>query len=103
MKIKPFIIVLVFILVLFLLSNKAPKTSDITPQGDTYSTLALACSNAGGNYSPEFNECAFINAEKCAILGGTFSEGNSACRHQKGYPNIPCIEIPVSVCEFGTR
>src|SRR3989304_3203507 len=50
------------------------------------------CQQGGGNWLSEFNECEGISSEQCSIMGGTFKECESACRH------IPDAEICTLQC-----
>jgi len=54
------------------------------------------CQQDGGNWLSEFNECELISSEQCSIMGGTFKECESACRHN---PDAEiCTLQCVSVC-----
>ena len=56
------------------------------------------CSDSGGNWLANYNECEYTSQEWCNKKGGEFKECESACRHD------PTAEICtlqcVPVCQF---
>jgi hypothetical protein len=64
--------------------------------GCTTKEAGVTCEDLGGNFLEEHNECEYISQAECDILGGTYNECASACRHD---PNAEmCIEVCVPVC-----
>ena len=55
------------------------------------------CQRDSGNWLSEFNECELISSEQCSIMGGTFKECESACRHNPDAENCTLQCIPVCV------
>ena len=55
------------------------------------------CQQGGGNWLPEFNECELISSEQCSIMGGTFKECESACRHDPDAEICTLQCVPVCV------
>jgi hypothetical protein len=81
---KKYVIGILLVLVLGLATGCGTKEVDVT------------CEDLGGNYLEEHNECEYLTQEECDILGGTFDDCASACRHD---PNAEmCIEVCVPVC-----
>jgi hypothetical protein len=59
-------------------------------------TKEVTCEELGGNFLEAQNECEYITQEECDLLGGTFDDCASACRHD---PNAEvCITLCVPVC-----
>lgn len=61
------------------------------------------CEQNEGTWLAAYNECESatggIDDKTCKELGGTFSECDSACRHNSN-PNAACIEVCINVCKF---
>lgn len=65
---------------------------------DGSSGVAQACSDAGGTWLAEHNECEYVSAEWCSQYNGTFQECASACRHD---PEADvCTMQCVPVCQL---
>ncbi|MBM3896527.1 MAG: hypothetical protein FJ360_02125 [Thaumarchaeota archaeon] len=52
------------------------------------------CERYGGNWLEEYSECEYISLQQCSLIGGKFSECESACRHD------PAAEICTLQCVF---
>ncbi|HXV51141.1 MAG TPA: hypothetical protein VD689_03340, partial [Nitrosopumilaceae archaeon] len=52
------------------------------------------CERYGGNWLEEYRECEYISPQQCSLMGGEFSECESACRHD------PTAEICTLQCVF---
>lgn len=58
------------------------------------------CTQNGGKYLADYNECEGITQQQCDQSGGTFTECAANCRHDPDYPNVYCIQVCVPVCSF---
>jgi hypothetical protein len=59
-------------------------------------TKEIICEDFDGNFLEAQNECEYVTQEECDILGGTFEDCASACRHD---PNAEiCTMQCVPVC-----
>ncbi|MBN2096320.1 hypothetical protein JW752_02870 [Candidatus Peregrinibacteria bacterium] len=69
------------------------EVADIPEPQDNF-----GCKEAGGNWLSEYNECEYGSREWCEEAGGTYSECESACRHD---PDAEiCTLQCVMVCQF---
>ena len=56
------------------------------------------CTELGGNYIAEHEECEYISSQGCQDMGGRFDQCASACRHS---PGDVCTMQCVPVCYLG--
>ncbi len=62
----------------------------------------LTClASPNGRWLQEQQECEFMTAKSCTMLGGRFNECVSACRHESG--EVMCIQMCVPVCSFSGK
>ena len=60
--------------------------------------LQTECESVDGTWIAEYKECEWIDEATCNLLGGTFDECGSACRHE---PEATiCTMNCVQVCSF---
>jgi hypothetical protein len=64
-------------------------------------TLEELCTEEGGNWIDDAQECEGIPKETCENLGGNFNECASACRNDPDA--VVCTMQCVLVCEFDTE
>lgn len=63
---------------------------------------ASVCSENGGEWLEDYNECEGLEQQVCEDNGGEYFLCESACRHDPGYdPGVdPCVEVCVETCKF---
>ncbi len=58
----------------------------------------INCEQYGGSWLEQYQECERISKQQCNLLGGSFAECESACRHDPTADK--CITLCVGVCRF---
>ena len=59
------------------------------------------CNFYNGKWNDQFSECLQLeNKLQCSLMGGQFSECESACRNDPKYPNVICTDNCVEVCDL---
>jgi len=57
------------------------------------------CTDAGGNWVAEHDECEYVAAAACELVGGDYTECESACRHAED-EGMVCTSQCVPVCSL---
>ena len=79
-------------------ATRQPLTIPSPSTEESQEAVAQQCSNAGGSWLAEFDECENLDQIECQEAGGTFNDCVSACRHNPGAEI--CIQVCVPVCTF---
>ncbi len=99
------LLISILMVALFLGACTTTVTSPAVPDEKTdlpvVEALETKCTDLGGTWIAEANECEYISADDCASLEGTFNECASACRND---PEAEvCTLQCVLVCEFNSE
>ncbi len=96
-KFAYFLTISIFALTLTACANNVEIEDPMASGGDIIS-LAESCTDNDGVWLEDFSECELISEDWCLNNGGSFSECESACRHDD--EDVPCIDLCVPVCSF---
>jgi hypothetical protein len=59
------------------------------------------CNFYQGKWLPEYKECSLLEKPlQCSLLGGSYNECASACRHDPNFPDVVCTDNCVEICKI---
>ena len=63
----------------------------------TMQNIVEQCTENGGQWLEEFNECEYISENRCTEMNGEYNECESACRHNPDAEICTAQCVPVCV------